>query len=87
MEIFKAAKERLGFNFRRCTTILVLSFIVLAVLVRVFVSYQDSAFDLIGGLAKAKVSPANTQDVAALGFGKTVTLFFFFILLIPFFLL
>jgi xyloglucan fucosyltransferase len=41
--------------------------------VRVFVSYQDSAFDLIGGLAKAKVSPANTQDVAALGFGKTVT--------------
>lgn len=73
MEIFKAAKERLGFNFRRCTTILVLSFIVLPVLVRVFVSYQDSAFDLIGGLAKAKVSPANTQDVAALGFGKTVT--------------
>ncbi|CAK7336431.1 unnamed protein product [Dovyalis caffra] len=34
----------------------------------VFVSYQDSAFDLIAGLAKAKVSPANTQDVAALGF-------------------
>lgn len=73
MEIFKVAKERLGYNFRRCTTILVLSFIALPVLVRVFVSYHDSAFDLIAGLANAKVSPANTQDVAALGFGKTVT--------------
>lgn len=69
MEIFKAAKERLGFNFRR-TTILVLSFIALPVLVRIFVSYQDSTFDLIGGLAKAKVSPANAQDVAALGFAS-----------------
>ncbi|CAK7336432.1 unnamed protein product [Dovyalis caffra] len=69
MEIFELAKERLGFNFsRRCTIILVLSFIALPVLVRVFVSYQDSAFDLIAGLGKAKVSP----DVAALGSGKTV---------------
>lgn len=71
MEIFKVAKERLGYNFRRCTTILVLSFIALPVLVRVFVSYHDSAFDLIAGLANAKVSPANTQDVAALGFDST----------------
>ncbi|KAG6783280.1 hypothetical protein POTOM_012725 [Populus tomentosa] len=56
MEIFEVVKDKLGFDFKRYSTLLLVCAIALPVSFMILIMYQNPSFDLTGGLAKAEKS-------------------------------
>jgi hypothetical protein len=69
MEIFEVVKDKLGFDSKRYSTLLLVCAIALPVSFMILIMYQNPSFDLSGGLAKAEKS----GNVPIINAGKTST--------------
>ncbi|KAL3609287.1 hypothetical protein D5086_000307 [Populus alba] len=66
MEVFEVAKDKLGLDSKRYTTLLFVCSVALPVSLMILIMYQNQLLHLTGGLAKAEKS----RNVAALNVGN-----------------